>query len=102
LKDNSYIRLVTDFWKAHLPAIKGNITEGFICNLKELKKLSKIWAHNKRSAEEYLLNNIELEIVNLEENSGGTFPSNELRDKLTDLTSKRGNILKEREKIWRL
>eukprot|EP00253_Pinus_taeda_P017589 PITA_17589 len=102
LKDNSYMRLVTNFWKAHPPARKGNITEGFVANLKELKKLSKIWAHNKQCAKEHLLNEIKLEIANLQDNSGGTFPSNELTDKLTELTVKRGNILKEREETWRL
>jgi len=97
LKDNSYIYLVTDFWKAHPPVRRGNIIEGFMANLKELKKLPNIWAHNKRCAEEHLLNEIELEIANLEDNSGVTFPSNELKDKLTKLRVKRGNILKERE-----
>eukprot|EP00253_Pinus_taeda_P034846 PITA_34846 len=91
-----------DFWKAHPLTSRGNITEGFVANLKELKKLSKIWSHNKRCVEEHLLNEIELKIGNLEDNNGGAFASNELRDKLTELTIKRGNILKEREETWRL
>lgn len=88
LKDNSYTSLITDFWKSHPPMTRGNIAEGFVANMKELKKLYKIWAHNKRCVEEQLLKNIEAEIADLEENSGGIFASNELRDKLTDLTTK--------------
>ena len=48
LKDASYARLVTNFWKAHPADARGSVAEGFMHNLKELKKLSKIWAHNKR------------------------------------------------------
>lgn len=100
MKYISYICLITNFWKAHPPTSRGNITKGFVANLKELKKL--IWAHSKWCVEEHLLNEIELEIANLEDNIWGTFPSNELRDRLTELTVKSGNILKGREETWRL
>lgn len=102
MKDNSYICLVTDFWKTHPPTRGGNIIKEFMANLKEFKKLSNIWAHNKRFAKEHRLNEVELEIANLEDNNGGTFPSKELRDKLIELTVIRGNILKDIEETWRL
>ena len=38
----------------------------------------------------------------MEEESGGLFPSNDHRNKLTALTTKQGNTLKEREETWRL
>lgn len=102
LKDNSYICLVTDFWKAHPLANERNITNGFIDNLKELKKLSNIWAHNKRVQEEQNIRDNELEIVDMEDECEGLFLTNDHRDKLTTLITKRGNILKERKETWRL
>jgi hypothetical protein len=47
LKDTSYARMVTILEGPPLDA-RGHIAEGFDHNLKELKRLSKIWAHNKR------------------------------------------------------
>lgn len=100
LNDISYTSLVTDFWKTHPPDRNRHITEGFVTNLKELKKISKIWAHNKRYDDEHRVNEIEKEIANLEENNRGTFPSPELRDKLVELTALRGKILKDKEETW--
>jgi len=71
-----------------------------VANLKELKKISKIWAHNKRCDDEHRVNEIEKEIASLEENSRGTFPSPELKDKLVELTALRGKILKDKEETW--
>ncbi len=94
--------MVTDFWKSHPPAAGGNITEGFVSNLKELKRLSKIWAHSKRDQEVQTLSEIESEIAALEDKQGGVFISRDQKDKITELISKRGKILKDREETWRL
>ena len=102
LNDISYTSLVTDFWKTHPLDRNKHITEGFMAKLKELKKISKIWAHNKRYDEEHRVNEIEKEIANLEENSKGTFPSLELRDKLVEKIALRGKILKDKEEMPRL
>eukprot|EP00253_Pinus_taeda_P029406 PITA_29406 len=92
----------SDFWKAHPLDKNGDIIEGFMANLKELKKISKIWAHNKRCDDEHQVNEIEKEMVNLKENSGDTSPTPKLKDKLVDLTALRGKILKDKEETWRL
>lgn len=73
-----------------------------MANLKELKKISKIWAHNKRCDEEHRANKIENEIAILKENSKGTFLSPELKDKHVEKTTLRGKILKDKEETWRL
>lgn len=41
LKEASYINTVTDFWKTNPPSVRGTVIAGFICNLAELKKMSK-------------------------------------------------------------
>lgn len=89
---------MTEFWKSHSPDRDEHITEGFVSNLKDLNKLSKIWAHKKISEEEHRVNEIEKEIANLEENSKGTFPSVVLRDKHVELTTLRGKFSRIKRK----
>lgn len=78
LKDSAYTRLASDFWKSHPDTTSGNITEGFINNLKELKRLSKIGAHNKRELEEKTLRDIESEVAALRDEQGGVFTSSDI------------------------
>lgn len=94
--------MVKNFWKAHPPDARRNIAEGFVSNLKELKKLSKIWAHNKRVQDDRTLRETEAEIVDYENDKGGVFSSTDEKDKLTSLYASRGKILKDREETWRL
>lgn len=71
-----------------------------MANLKELKKISKIWVHNKRCEEEHRVIEIENETAILEENSKGTFILPKLRAKLVEKIALRGKILKEKEETW--
>lgn len=66
LRDTDYIRLVTNFWKVHPPAANRTILEGFEKNLRELKNLSKKWAHKKRIQEDHILKMIEEAIEDYE------------------------------------
>jgi len=100
LKNASYPCMVTDFWKSHPPNARGHIAEGFSHNLKEQKRLSKMWAHNKRVQDDQTLRDTEAEIVVYENNQGGVFTSIEQKEKLTSIYSKRYKILKDREEPW--
>jgi len=64
--------------------------------------LSKIWAHNKREQDDQILREIEEEITALKNDQGGIYTSQEHKDKITSLLSKRSKILKDREETWRL
>lgn len=55
LQDSEYIKLMTDFWKAHAPGASGNITQNFLLNMKELNNLSKMWARKKKEVEDLSL-----------------------------------------------
>lgn len=85
LKEASYLQMVKSFWQAHPLAAKGNIAEGFVSNLKEFKKLSKAWAHNKRVMDDRTLRETEVEIVAYENAIGGVFTSLDQKDKLQSL-----------------
>lgn len=80
LKEASYIRMVTDFWMSNPPGARRNIINDFMHNLLELKKLSKILAHNKRILDDQSLKHIESDIAAFETNHGGTYRSNEHKD----------------------
>lgn len=71
-------------------------------NLKELKRLSKIWAHNRRFQDDKTLREIEDEIDDFENNQGGVLATPKHKDKLTSLYASRGKILKDREESWRV
>jgi len=89
LKDASYIHMVTYFWKRNPPDARGNIAKGFSHNLTELKRLSKIWAHNKRVKDDQALRQAESEIAEFENDQGGYIaPSN---------ISKKSRIAMQRE-----
>lgn len=75
-----YIHLVTDFWKAHPPAPERTISEGFEKNLRELKNISKKWAHKKRTQEDHILKFIEEAIEDYENEFGGIFSSPEYKE----------------------
>ena len=102
LKEASYISMVTDFWKTNSPRVRGVEITGFICNLAELKKMSKIWAHQKRIQDDQDLRQIEIELEVFENALGGLYILEEHKNKITSLYSTHGEILKEREDKWRL
>jgi len=102
LKDATYINMETDYWRTHPPAAGGNITEGFTHNLRELKVLSKSWAHNKRLLDEQTLRDTEAEIVAMEYEQGWGHISHDQKEKLTTLVAQGRKILKDREETWKL
>eukprot|EP00253_Pinus_taeda_P023577 PITA_23577 len=84
------------------PTTTGHIVEGFAQNLNELKRLSKIWAQNKRRRDDQTLREVEIEIVDFESNLGGLYNSNEHKDRISSQYADRGEILKDSEESWRL
>eukprot|EP00253_Pinus_taeda_P013627 PITA_13627 len=84
------------------PTTTGHIVEGFAQNLNELKRLSKIWAQNKRRQDDQTLREAEIEIVDFESNLGGLYSSNEHKDRISSQYADRGEILKDSEESWRL
>jgi len=83
LKYVDYIKLVTDYSKSHPPTIGGNIAETFAHNLRNLKKLSKRWAHNKRLMDDQTLRSVEAEIDSMEDEHGRAYISPEHKERLT-------------------
>eukprot|EP00253_Pinus_taeda_P013368 PITA_13368 len=77
-------------------------TGGFIRKLRELKRISKVWAHQKQMNDDNTLQEAELAITTHEDSSDGTFISQESKEHYTSLIKKRSQILKEREESWRL
>lgn len=71
MKEASYIRMVIEFWMSNPLGARGNIINSFLHNLLELKKLSKIWAHNKRILDAQSLRQIKADIATYENNHGG-------------------------------
>jgi len=94
--------MATDFWKANPPGAGGHITNGFIHNLVELNKMSKSWAHNKRTQDDHSLRQIESELTVFENEQGGLYSLDEHKERVTSLYTMRGKILKDREEVWRL
>eukprot|EP00253_Pinus_taeda_P032108 PITA_32108 len=101
LKDASYINMVTDFWKRNPLGERVSVTDGFIHNLAELKKMSRNWAHNKILQEDLELRQIEVEIGLFEQDQGGQYSLEEHKHHISTLYSNQGNILKDREENWR-
>lgn len=97
LRVADYMRMVIDYWKAHPLGANGNITEDFAHNLREMKTLSKIWAHRKRIQDDHTLRVAEEEIYTYEENTRGIFSTQEHKDKIASLMHKRTQILKDKE-----
>eukprot|EP00253_Pinus_taeda_P032708 PITA_32708 len=77
-------------------------TKGFVSNLKDLKGLSREWVHKKREQEDTNLKQTEKAILDLEEQSEGTFTSPEQKEQCALLIKQRSQILKDREESWRL
>lgn len=75
LQDPAYIKMVTEYWQAHLIRENEDITKGFVQKLKYLKGISEEWAHKKRKREDVILREAEQAIKNLEGNTDGTFTS---------------------------
>lgn len=65
-KDGDYIKLITDYCNSNTLATGGNITEGFIHNLSEHRRLTKTWAHNKRLMDEKTVRDTKVEIAEFE------------------------------------
>lgn len=88
LRDANYMRMVTDYWKAHPPGADENFTEDFSHNLKELKTLSKIWVHRKRIQDDHTLKVVEEEIYTYEENTIGIYSTQEHKDSIPHLCTR--------------
>jgi len=78
------------------------LTEGFIRKLFELKRISKLWAHQKRIRDENTLREAKRVIAIHEDTSDGTFATPESKEHYSSLIAKHSQILKEREESWRL
>lgn len=102
LRDDSYIRMVTEFWKENPPGTGSNSSHRFVQNLSELKKMSKQWAHNKRIQEDHSLLLIESDLSIFENDLGGLYNSDEHKEMITSLYSAREKILKDRKESLRL
>jgi len=102
LKDPSYIQMVTDYWQSHPITEEENFSEGFIRKLSLLKRISKIWAHDKRLRDDQSLKEAEEIIASREAEDGGIFPTQERKNLYMSLIEKRSQILKDREESWRL
>eukprot|EP00253_Pinus_taeda_P030342 PITA_30342 len=102
LKDPSYIQLVSNYWQTNPIMDREDHTDGSIRKLTELKRISRIWAHQKRKNVDNFLREAELAIATYEDTSNGTFLSQETKDLYTSLVTKSSQILKEREESWRL
>eukprot|EP00253_Pinus_taeda_P017821 PITA_17821 len=102
LKEETYINMVTDYWRKHPPAVGGNLAKVFTHNLREMKILSKIWAHNKTLLDEQTLRDIEAEIATLEDEQGRGHTTPDQKEKLTTLVAQGRKILNDREETWRL
>eukprot|EP00253_Pinus_taeda_P018951 PITA_18951 len=87
LKDDSYKRLVTDFWKENPPRRREDNTRRFIQNLTNLKRMSKIWAHNKRIQEEQTLCRIESKITAFENDLGGIYTSEDHKQRMGQIVN---------------
>eukprot|EP00253_Pinus_taeda_P030204 PITA_30204 len=102
LQDPSYIRLVQNFWNTNPIRDNEDISAGFVRKLSELKRITKIWAHQKRIQDNQTLQDAEKTIADFEAQSSGIFPTPEKKEEYTTLITRRSQILKEREESWRL
>lgn len=102
LQDPSYIQLVQEYWQNNPIRENEELSAGFVRKLTELKRITKIWAHQKRIKDNLTLNEAERVIAEFENSSIGTFTTQESKDEYNLLIAKRSQILKEREESWRL
>lgn len=89
LKDPSYIQMVTNFWQTNPILDNEDHAEWFIRKLTELKRVSKIWAHQKHINDENFLREAESAIAAHEDISYGTFPTVESKELYTSHIKKR-------------
>lgn len=94
--------MVSNYWKLNPIQEREDHTEGFIRKLTKLKRISKIWAHQKWNNDDNTLREAEFAIATQDDTSNGTFLSQESKDHYTPLITKHSQILKEREESWRL
>eukprot|EP00253_Pinus_taeda_P008270 PITA_08270 len=102
LQDPSYTRLVQKFWNTNPIRDNEDISAGFVRKLSKLKRITKIWAHQKRIQDNQTLQDAEKAIAVFEAQSSGTFPTPEKKEEYASLITRRSQILKEREESWRL
>eukprot|EP00253_Pinus_taeda_P016512 PITA_16512 len=102
IKDDSYKKMISDFWRANPPGRREDSSRRFIQNLIALSKMSKLWAHNKRTQEDQTLCKIEADIVTFENNLGDIYSSEEHKDRMVSHYAERAKILKEKEESWPL
>lgn len=81
LRDIEYIQLVTNYWRTHPPTTERIISKGFAKKIKEIKSLSKQWAHKKRLQEDHTLKQIEEAIEKYENDHEGIFSSPRTKSK---------------------
>jgi len=77
LKDPSYIQMVTEYWQRNPIRKDENFTEGFIRKLTKLKRISKLWAHQKRLRDDHIFREAEKILASYEDEAGGIFPTQE-------------------------
>jgi len=102
LLDQSFSKLVTDFWKAHPIDRESSMARGFVKNLTELKHIVINWAKEKKTREDAQLNTVEEELKTLLDERNLGFGSHEDKAHLVELENQKNNILRHREESLRL
>lgn len=102
LKHHSYIQMVKNYWKYNPILERKDHTACFIRKLIELKRISKIWVHQKWKNDDNTLSEVEMTIAIHEDSSVGTFLTQEDKVHYISLITNRSKILKESEESWRI
>eukprot|EP00253_Pinus_taeda_P006660 PITA_06660 len=102
LQDQSFTKLVTDYWRTHPIDRESSMARGFVKNLTELKHIMINWANDKKIREDVQLTTVEEELQALLDERNLGFIAQEDKARLVELENQKNNILKNREESIRL
>lgn len=102
LQDQDFMKLVSDYSKAHPINREASLTKGFCKNLSELKHIVINWAKEKNRKETAQLTSVEEELRTLLDERNLGFTSRVDKTRLIELENQRSNLLRQREESLRL
>jgi len=85
LSDPTYLQFVKNLWVLQPTHSQSPATIHFLENLKGLNVATKKWAKTKQQKDEKTLKDIELKLLELQDETGTNFPSQEAKDVLYGL-----------------
>jgi len=102
LLDETFKNLLLENWTLYDRDLDRTAAFQFADNFKKLKRLIKEWSIAKKRREEEELKQVEEDLLRIYESDGGGLISQESKEALARLESRRNTLLSDKEETWRL